>query len=268
MFCTDEFIALSRKFTCVRIETFESDESREMVRGLLGGKLTNTAFCILSPDGEKQLSRTARSPMMAFAGGSEWKSKPGKGNQEVIKKLEAFTQSYPQKGDLRKAVIPDFHSFEQALNVASADQRLLLFMVAHSKDRDELAERAKLIVNQQDVFAKFHVDVASDVDVAWTDVVTGTKLKSGYFIIRADAFGQKGSVMAQLSLTATAEQVRAALVDSNKKFVMTEKPKNFNKHIALGAELGIVSSLKHDVDKDKDGNADEGKERKFQSRNK
>mgnify|MGYP000064797973 CR=1 FL=1 len=45
--------------------------------------------------------------------------------------------------------------------------------------------------------------------------------------------------------------------------MLTEKPKDFNEHRALGAELGITSPLDKDIDKNKDGNADEGKKRKF-----
>jgi len=57
LFATKEFIEASRKFVCIRIETYENKKSEAMVRKLLGGKFANTAFAIFNPTGTQQLSR-------------------------------------------------------------------------------------------------------------------------------------------------------------------------------------------------------------------
>ncbi|MFC4990795.1 hypothetical protein [Rubritalea tangerina] len=71
MFAKKAFIELSRNFVCVRLETYESEANQEMVRKHLNGKLANTAFVILSPDGERALCRGSRSPSMSFGARGE-----------------------------------------------------------------------------------------------------------------------------------------------------------------------------------------------------
>ena len=103
-----------------------------MVRGFLNGRFENTAFCILAPDGKKRLSGTGRSPQMAFGLG---RGGDVSDNEATLKRLDAVAKPYPVAGSTAAAVVPDFHSFKQALNVASGDQRLLVFSVAAKKDR-------------------------------------------------------------------------------------------------------------------------------------
>lgn len=135
LFATEEFIKASRKLVCVRLESFESKEHQDMVREFLNGRFENTAFCILAPDGKKRLSGTGRSPRQGFGVG---RSSPDGQNAAVIEKIKEVVAKYPAKGREADAVVQDFHSFKQALNIASGDQRLLVFIVAAKRERVEI----------------------------------------------------------------------------------------------------------------------------------
>jgi len=47
LFSQPEFIRASRKFVCVRLESYESEEHQKLVRAFLDGRFENTAFCLL-----------------------------------------------------------------------------------------------------------------------------------------------------------------------------------------------------------------------------
>jgi hypothetical protein len=98
-----------------------------------------TAFCLLAPDGKKRLSGTGRSPSMGLRTGGRRGNRDAQG-EAVIKEMARIADNYPGNGDADEPVVQDFHSFRQALNVASADQRLLLFVAASGKTRKTLRE--------------------------------------------------------------------------------------------------------------------------------
>ena len=52
MFSDPEVIEASRKFVCIRIDSYASEENQKIVRSYLNGRFANTAFCILAPDGK------------------------------------------------------------------------------------------------------------------------------------------------------------------------------------------------------------------------
>lgn len=163
----------------------------------LNGRFENTAFCILAPDGKKRLSGTGRSPRQAFRVG---RSSPDGQNAAVIEKIEEVTAKYPAKGRKADAVVQNFHSFKQALNIASGDQRLLVFVVAAKKERSGLKKSLQAVANHSDVIGRYHFDFADALDAKWSDVTEGNQHKTGIFIIRAGQFGQDGKVVAELSI--------------------------------------------------------------------
>ncbi|MCH2203135.1 MAG: hypothetical protein MK102_14280 [Fuerstiella sp.] len=87
---------------------------QEFVRTFLDGRFENSAFCLLAPNGQDWLSRGGRGPEMVL------------GYNSAANELAAVAAGYPAKADLKRAMVPDFHSVRQALNVASADQRVLV----------------------------------------------------------------------------------------------------------------------------------------------
>ncbi|MBK1831176.1 hypothetical protein JIN77_10590 [Verrucomicrobiaceae bacterium R5-34] len=267
MFATQAFIAASRAFVCVRIESFESKENQDMVRKFLNGRFENTAFCVLAPDGKTQLSRTGRSPQMGFgirgrpeAGGAEEKAQ----NAAVLAAMTKIAKQYPAKASAEHAVVEDFNSFKQGLNISSGDQRLFVFTVAPLKQREALKKSMQKVANHKEVIGKYHFDFADKVDAEWSKVIEGDKNKTGIFIIQAGEFGQTGKVLAELPLDTKPEKIRAALGKANQAFASSEKRKVYATHVRKGRAEGVKyeDNMPWGEDRDGDGKIDERPQRR------
>ena len=238
-----------------------------MVRELLNGKFVNTAFCVLAPDGKKRLSRAGRSPAMGFGirerhdAGSDEEEKV---NASVIAAMNDIAKQYPAKGKSEDAVMEDFHSFEQALNVSSGDQRLLVFTVADEKQTESLKKRMKKVANYQDVLGRYHFDFATPTDVKWSEAIEGNKEGTGFFIIQPDEFGQKGKVLAELPLSSSPETIRGELDQANKKYAASETRKHYGKHVEKGRRTGVKyeDAMPWGEDRDADGKIDKRRGRR------
>lgn len=261
LFAQKEFIELSREFVCLRLETYESEANQALVRKYLNGKLANTAFVVLSPDGKRELSRASRSPSMSFgAMRSEGEVKM----DTVLDALENILEKYAPKGDPKQAAVPDFYSFKQALNISSADQRLLVFSVAPESKRTALREQLEQVSNASSIRGKFHYDTASNTDAEWSEVIDGVQHRTGHFIIRAGEFGLKGEVVGYLPLGTSPDRIKSLLLKINAVFMQSERPKNYAEHSSRGREMNISFSnnMSHGVDKNKDGAIDNARQRR------
>ena len=256
MFSQDDFIAASRDFVCVRLESYESKEHQELIRGLLGGAFANTAFCILAPDGKTRLSKSGRSPSALFGrrGG------PAGDPAAVIGALKRISADYPPKGSMSDATVQDFHSTRQALNVASGDQRLLLLTVANGEKRSGATKVLQAVLNEQNTEGRFHHDfVENDVDSHWRELVSGAKSQEGFYIIEADPFGQTGLVLVELPLSAKSSELKLALKTANEAFAKKEKRKVYSEHVREGRQKGVFfkNGMPYGEDRDGDGVIDE-----------
>jgi hypothetical protein len=258
LFSQKAFIDASRDFVCVRLESYESKEHQDMVRSFLDGRFENTAFCILAPDGEKRLSGTGRSPAMGLGAGGP------RGNADfqretVLESMAGIATQYKPKGDPHNPIVQDFHSFHQALNVAAADQRLLLLVAAPEKTAETLRTSLRPVMGNADFIGRFHSDFADkETDAKWTDAVSGAEGTNGLFIIAADQFGMKGEVLEQIPLDAEPEEIEAALTRANIRFAETEERKVYREHVAEGRQEGIMfdSGMPYGEDRDGDGEID------------
>ncbi|MGJ8673268.1 hypothetical protein [Rubritalea sp.] len=252
MFADEDFVALSRKFVCLRLETYESEENQKRVREVLDGNIANTSFVILSPDGESQLSRGSRSPTMSF---SSQKKEDSAKLADVIEASEKILSKYPPRGNEKDARSPDFYSFKQALNVSSADQRLLVLTVAPMNQRDVAQQALMPVANDPEVRGKFHYDTAENSDAEWGNVVTGVQAKTGYFVIHAGEFGLKGKVVGHFPLGSNQAKMQSSLLTLNEAFKAQEEPKDYRQHLTKGRQMKINYSdnMVKGADKDADG---------------
>ena len=154
MFSDPEVIKSSREFICVRIESYESEANQEIVRSHLGGRFENTAFCILSPDGKKRLTRSARGPKQI---------------SEDFSTIADIANSYRSKGKLIDSRVPDFNSFELALNVSSADQKILILVVAAEEKMKAIQSKLGPVAWDQNVIGKFNYDFESEMQ-KWPEI--------------------------------------------------------------------------------------------------
>jgi len=238
-----------------------------MVREFLNGRFANTAFCILAPDGKKRLSGAGRSPQMGFriegrpvVGGPDEKEN----NIKAVMEMEKIAAKYPSKSTDARAVVQDFHTFKQALNIASGDQRLLVFSVAANKDRAAVRKTIQQVANHPDAIGRYHYDFADKVDIDWSQAIEGDKNKTGIFIIRAGEFGQDGQVVAELPLMSDANKIVMLLEKENKNFAASEKRKVYSEHVEKGRKEGIKyeDNMPWGEDRDGDGKIDERRTRR------
>ncbi|MFC5052022.1 hypothetical protein ACFPK9_15580 [Rubritalea spongiae] len=256
MFAEKEFIELSRKFVCLRLETYESEENQERVRKYLNGKLANTAFVVLSPDGKTQLSRASRSPTMSFSRGQVKNDELQR--EDVLEAMKKIASKYSAKDAPSKALVPDFSSFKQALNVSSADQRLLVFTVAPVSLREMQREELKKLTGDSELRGKFHYDTASSSDKDWAAVIKNVQASSGHFVIYPGEFGLDGKVVKHFPLEANVAEMRSVLLKLNADYKATEKPKDYSEHLSKARRLGVSYSntMEYGEDRDGDGKID------------
>ncbi len=258
MFSTKEFIEASRDFVCIRIETYENERSEEIVRSLLNGRFANTAFGMFDPYGKHRLSGTGRSPSQVLGRSGEDK------NEKVLEAMKEIASRYRRRGRSSGAVLQDFLSFEQALNVASADQRLLVFVDADDAEIDKLSPTLKEVFGDEEIIGRFHLDFAGEEDSKWQKSIEGAKSKPAINIIRSGKYGLDGSIEKRLPLTADLEEIKTALLIENRRFNSTEERKEYSDHVMAGKRAGIKyeSAIPYGEDRDGDGEADQRPQRR------
>ena len=251
MFSTTEFIDASRSFVCIRIETYENKESEEKVRSLLNGRLANTVFCMFNPEGTRRLSRAGSSPTQVMGRGAS------DINEGIIDEMKQVASRYEAKAT-DGAVLQDFLSFRQALNVASADQRLLVFVNGEEAAVKELMPTLQKLFADEEVVGRFHLDILGDKDTKWVDAIKGAKSKPAINIIQAGKFGLDGTLMSELPLDSSLEQLKEKLLAENKKFGSTEDRKVYADHVMEGKRKGInfETEIPYGEDRDGDGEID------------
>lgn len=199
---------------------------------------------MLTPDGQDWLTRSSRGPESVF------------GEGDSTERMAEIARNYPVRFDPSQAVVQDFHSVEQALNVASADQRLLVLVAGPEDKLAGARETLRPVINHDENVGRFHVDFESDGK--WTKIIANGRSNEGIYLVASGEFGLKGQVLRQLSLDATAADLRKALAESNKKFAATTKKKDYASHVAKGRRLGIryETAVPFGEDRDGDGEID------------
>lgn len=254
LFSQKDFIKASADYVCVRLGTYESKEHQDMVRDLLRGSFQNTAFVVYAPDGKTKLTRSGRGPHHAFG-------------RDTLSSMEKIVDDYKQKGKTKDAILQDFHSFKQSLNVASADQRLLLLTVASESKQQDSLEIAQQVFVDKDVTGRFHFDTIGQDEKDWTENIKGSKASEGFYIVRAGAFGLKGEVMESLPLSSSADSLKEALLKANADYAKSEERKTYNEHVKAGRKEGIeyLNTMPPGEDRDGDGKIDPKPERRKRS---
>jgi hypothetical protein len=181
-------------------------------------------------------------------------------NADVIDEMNRIAQLFKQKNTHEAPIVQDFHTFRQALNVASADQRLLVYVAAETPEQSNVRETLREVMYDPTIVGRFHVDFAGDEsDAAWTDSVSGIKKNNtGIFLIQSDQFGMQGTVLEHLPLDADSTLIKSALSRSNGDFAQNEKRKVYSEHVNQGRRDGIYfkGGMPYGEDRNADGKID------------
>ncbi len=242
MFSDPDVIKASRKFICVRIDSYESEENQKIVRSHLGGRFENTAFCVIAPDGKERLTRSGRGPQHI---------------SRDFDDIAAIADRYKSRGDILNSHIPDFNSFALALNVSSADQKILLLIAG---DEDEIVvagKRIRSVVWNKNVMGRFNYDFESDSS-SWTGPLSSKSKGSGFHLIRPGEFGLEGKIVMSLSLNASNSNLLKAMVVANRDYAKSTKKKVYSSHVVEGRRQGkrIEMAVPFGEDRDGDGKID------------
>lgn len=199
---------------------------------------------MLAPDGQRWLSRASRGAEQVL------------GRSDPTKELERFALMYPATADTREALVQDFHSFRQALNVASADQRVLVLINAPANQETKLRDSLRSVVNDDAAIGRFHFDFEQGTQ--WKEQVTGANENPGIILIHPGEFGLKGKVLKQLPLDAGDDLIIASLKQANAAFAATTEKKVYSQHVAKGTRQGIYfeGAVPYGEDRDGDGEID------------
>ena len=244
MFSNPEVIELSRKFVCVRIDSYESAENQEIVRSYLDGRFENTAFCVLAPDGETRLTRSGRGPKHVF-----------RTTDALLAELQSILAKTKAQGDRQAAPLPDFHSFKLALNIASADQRVLVLIAAPEAQLGATEKGLRSLAWNPKVEGRFHFDLASDG--SWKEPLgQEAEAKPGIYVISPGAFGLDGKVLNHLELDSEPETILEALARANATYAATTTKKLYSDHVAKGRAQGIRIEMAVPFGEDRDGDGE------------
>ena len=180
------------------------------------------------------------------------------GHQAGANEMKQYAFWYPASADIKEAIVPDFHSFRQALNVASADQRVLVLVHAPAEQEKNLRQSLRAVANDQRIIGRFHFDF--DQGHSWKKNIEGTRDGPGIILINPGEFGMAGKVMRQLPLDADASEIISAMTDANTQFAATTKKKVYSEHVAKGQSAGIYfeGAVPYGEDRDGDGQIDRG----------
>lgn len=216
-----------------------------MVRSLLGGRFANTAFCVFDHLGKERLSNSGRSP------GSLVGRQNNSGDDSIIREMNRISSRYESPRDTGPALLQDFDTFRQALNVASADQRLLVLVTS---DNDETQQNLREALSDHDIVGRFHVELVSKSDRDWKKAIQGESNDPGILIVWPGQFGLQGKVMKELPESVSVEKIKKSLTESNTEFASKETRKDYDEHVAAGLKQGIY--FENEIPYGEDRNAD------------
>ena len=177
------------------------------------------------------------------------------GRRSATRRLADIALLYEPTAPAEEALVPDFHSVRQALNVASADQRVLVVVHGPTPEISPLRDTLKSVSNDTALIGRFHYDFETDND--WTKTVSGVK-GAGIYLIRSGEFGMQGDVMTRLDLSTEPAAIRDAMLQANTDFAATTKKKEYSVHVAKGRQEGIYfeGGVEYGEDRDGDGEID------------
>jgi hypothetical protein len=199
---------------------------------------------MLAPDGQKWLTKASRGPEHVF------------GRRSATQQIQRFAIQYPAKADPSDAIVQDFHTFRQALNVASAGQRVFVLVYAPSEKTDHLRQSLKPVANADEVVGRFHFDFETSSD--WVEKIEGASDKPGIFIITPGEFGLKGKLLERIPIEASSATLTAALMRANQAYAKSTPKKVYSSHVAKGRREGVYfeGAVPYGEDRDGDGEID------------
>ncbi len=221
-----KLIEASRDFVCIRLATYESKEEAEILKSIFigrSGELENTTFALLTPKGEK-IGRAGRTPDHLYQDA-----------QDLVDQMKKISARYPEKKDAARA-LPIMKNVRLALDVAACDGRPCAVVVG--KSADDLAKLEKRVARAAWTESlEGRIVYAAVTDSKELAPITSLSRTKGVFVVQPDAYGVKGSGLAEVDGSASDKDIEDCLARGVAGF--SYKEKDPRTHIREGHRLGI-----------------------------
>lgn len=234
MFADEEFIASTREFVCIRVETYKHPDMDNMMTEMFRGKLPNSAFCLFDPTGQKQICTPSRTPYSLVDG------EVGDDGKRVSLAMLSIAANYKAVNETKPALLQDFKTTEEALNITSADQRLLVLLAT---DHLGVREKLKRVMSHSDVLGKFHLDIVDKNENHWKSLLSDPVPGPGIIIVQADQFGLEGNIVRTIAENCPEHHMKRLLLEVNHTYSEAEERKDRDEHIATGTAQGVFYDL-------------------------
>ena len=225
-----QVIKVSRDFVCIRTATYEDKTEatylKTMFLGRAGGDLRNFGFCILSPDGKRQLRRSNRGPNFVY-----------KNSQAMAADLRQIARQYSARATDEKVnpAVPRMKSVRLGINVASCDG--LPSVVVFGKGQrevDRLNSKLRGVIWDAALAGKFIY--SSTTKSSDLKIIAGATRKSGILVIEPDVYGMTGRLIKMIDASVSQEDLKSDLVDAADTF--TRRSKTHGLHVRNGRRDG------------------------------
>jgi hypothetical protein len=254
----NDIIEVAQKFVCIRLTSYESQSEAAFIENLRGNPV-NTAFAILTPQGEPALKvqGLGRGPSELFSD-----------TADMVKQMNEVAAKYVATDVAQTPMLPVTLSAKLGLAVASADlQPLVLVVASDAAARAALEAKVAKLAWSKDFEGFFTYANAANTkalvltsatnngaantssgNAANTSVIT----KDSVLIIEPDIFGAAGKIVAQISASEVDTQLPSAMKSARTNHVRMEKSREQLKRMALAQgiyfETGIPVSGKREAE--------------------
>jgi len=271
----NDIIEVAQKFVCIRLTSYESQSEAAFIEKLRGNPV-NTAFAILTPQGEPALKvqGLGRGPSELFSDTADMV----KQMNEVAARFDATdgaqvggadAGSSPASGAARGAtnknaaltpLLPVTLNAKLGLAVASADlQPLVLVVASDAVARAALEAKVAKLAWSKDFQGFFtYANAANTKALVLTSATSNgadnsaAMNKDGVLIIEPDIFGAAGKIVTQISAGDVDTQLTSAMKSARTNHVRMEKSREQLKRLALAQgiyfETGIPVSGKKEAE--------------------
>ena len=227
-----QLIKTSRDFVCIRTATYEDKREAGFLKWAFlrspAADLRNFGFCILSPDGKRQLRRSLRGPNYVY-----------ENSAAMAADLELIARQFSRKATKSESdrAVPRMKSVRLGINVASCDG--LPSVVVFGKDKkevDQLNSKLSGVIWDEALAGKFIY--ASTTKFDDLKVVVGATRKTGILVIEPDIYGTRGRLIKMIDASVSKQDLKRGLVDAANTFI--RRSKSHGLHVRNGRRDGKI----------------------------
>jgi len=278
----NDIIEVAQKFVCIRLTSYESQSEAEFIEKLRGNPV-NTAFAILTPQGEPALKvqGLGRGPSELFSDTADMVKQmnevaakyvatdvaQGAGASGAAGSASGATRGAANTNTAQTPLLPVTLNAKLGLAVASADlQPLVLVVASDAAARAALEAKVAKLAWSKDFQGFFtYANAANTKSLVFTSATNNgaantsssnttinPKTIDSVLIIEPDIFGAAGKIVAQISASDVDTQLSSAMKSARTNHVRMEKSREQLKRMALAQgiyfETGMPVSGKREAE--------------------